>query len=98
MNKSKMPFSTLLLFTDKDLMKIFIPLIIEQILASLIGLSDSIMAASIGESAVSAVSLVEMIMLLLISLFAALAMGGTVIVGQYLGKNRKIRPEKPRIN
>ncbi|CAM4451119.1 MATE family efflux transporter [Paenibacillus xylanexedens] len=89
MKKSKMPFSNPLLFTDKDLMRIFIPLIIEQMLASLIGLSDSIMAASIGESAVSAVSLVEMIMLLLISLFAALATGGTVIVGQYLGKKQE---------
>ncbi|MEK3767250.1 MATE family efflux transporter [Paenibacillus sp. FSL R5-0887] len=76
------------LFSDKELMKLFLPLIIEQLLEALVGLVNSIMVASVGESAVSGVSLVEMVMLLLISLFAALATGGTVIVGQYLGKKQ----------
>lgn len=86
------------LFSDKELMKLFLPLIIEQLLEALVGLVNSIMVASVGESAVSGVSLVEMVMLLLISLFAALATGGTVIVGQYLGKSKRIRLEKQRIN
>ncbi|OZQ68397.1 MATE family efflux transporter [Paenibacillus sp. VTT E-133280] len=77
------------LFSDKQLMKLFLPLIVEQLLESLMGLVNSIMVASVGESAVSGVSLVEMVMLLLISLFAALATGGAVIVGQYLGKKQE---------
>ncbi|MBY3620176.1 MATE family efflux transporter [Acinetobacter sp. CUI P1] len=77
------------LFSDKQLMKLFLPLIVEQLLESLMGLVNSIMVASVGESAVSGVSLVEMVMLLLISLFAALATGGAVIVGQYLGKKQQ---------
>jgi putative MATE family efflux protein len=76
------------LFTNSNLFKLFVPLIIEQFLEYLVGLADSIMVSSVGESAVSGVSLVDFVMALLISLFAALATGGAVIAGQYLGKKQ----------
>lgn len=76
-------------FSNMDLAKLFIPLIIEQLLEYLVGLADSIMVASVGESAVSGVSLVDFIMTLLISVFIALSTGGAVIAGQYLGENKK---------
>lgn len=77
------------LFKNRDLVKLFIPLIIEQFLEYLVGLIDSIMVAHVGEAAVSGVSLVDFVMQLLISIFAALAMGGAVIAGQYLGKKQQ---------
>lgn len=77
------------LFTNKDLYKLFLPLIIEQLLGYLVGFADSIMVASVGETAVSGVSLVDFIMALLISIFAALATGGAVIAGQYLGNKQE---------
>lgn len=77
------------LFTNANLFKLFVPLIIEQFLEYLVGLADSIMVSSVGESAVSGVSLVDFVMALLISLFAALATGGAVIAGQYLGKKQQ---------
>ncbi len=73
------------LFSNKDLFFLFLPLVIEQFLAYLVGLADSIMVAHVGEAAVSGVSLVDFIMQLLISMFSALATGGAVIAGQYLG-------------
>jgi len=76
------------LFTNEDLLKLFVPLIIEQFLEYLVGLADSIMVSSVGEYAVSGVSLVDFVMALLISLFAALATGGAVIAGQYMGKKQ----------
>lgn len=76
------------LFTNRDLFKLFLPLIIEQFLEFLVGLVDSIMVAYVGESAVSGVSLVDFVMALLISLFAALSTGGAVIAGQYIGKKK----------
>ena len=79
-----------LLFDNKALAALIIPLIIEQLLAVFVGMADSIMVASVGEAAVSGVSLVDNIMILFINAFAALATGGAVIAGQYLGqKNEK---------
>ncbi len=74
------------LFSNKDLVALLIPLIIEQMLAMVVGLADSIMIANVGESAVSGVSLVDSCMMLLINIFAALATGGAVVAGQYLGQ------------
>ena len=77
------------LFDNKALFALILPLVIEQVLAVLVGMADSIMIASVGEAAVSGVSLVDQLMILLISLFSALATGGTVVAGQYLGVGNK---------
>lgn len=77
------------LFDNKALTALIIPLIVEQLLAVLVGMADSIMVANVGEAAVSGVSLVDNIMVLLINIFAALATGGTVVAGQYLGQKRE---------
>ena len=50
------------MFSNKDLAKLIIPLIIEQMLTVTIGLADSIMTSSVGEEAVSGVSLVDSVM------------------------------------
>lgn len=76
------------LFSNQDLFKLFLPVIIEQFLEYLVGLADSIMVAHVGESAVSGVSLVDFVMALLISIFAALSTGGAVIAGQYTGRKQ----------
>ena len=76
------------LFDNRMLLALIIPLVIEQLLAVLVGMADSIMIASVGEAAVSGVSLVDQIMVLLINAFAALATGGAVVAGQFLGQKR----------
>ena len=77
------------LFDNKALTALIIPLIVEQLLAVLVGMADSIMVANVGEAAVPGVSLVDNIMVLLINIFAALATGGAVVAGQYLGQKRE---------
>ncbi len=42
------------LFNNKSLIKLIIPLLIEQFLTLAVGLADSIMVSSVGEAAVSA--------------------------------------------
>lgn len=78
------------LYTNKDLKKLIVPLIIEQLLAIMVGLADTIMIASVSEAAVSGVSLVDTINILIINIFAAMATGGAVVAGHFLGqKNEK---------
>lgn len=75
-------------FSNADLRKLIVPLIIDQFLQAFVGLADSIMVASVGEAAVSGVSLIDTIMVLILNIFTALATGGAVIAGQFLGKKR----------
>ncbi|MEG0752515.1 MAG: MATE family efflux transporter, partial [Angelakisella sp.] len=65
-----------MMFSRRDLVKLIIPLIIEQTLAVTIGMADTIMVTTVGEAAVSGISIVDSINILLINIFAALATGG----------------------
>ena len=62
-----------------------VPLLIEQLLAMLVGMVDTVMVSSAGEAAISGVSIVNDLNNLVIALLSALAGGGAVIVSQYLG-------------
>lgn len=77
------------LFSNNDLLKLFLPLVIEQFLEYTVGLTSSILVAHVGEAAVSGVSLGDFVMALIISVFNAIATGGAVIAGQFLGKKRE---------
>lgn len=70
----------------RRLLRLIIPLVIEQVLAVTIGMADIVMVSSAGEAAVSGISLVDSINVLLINIFSALATGGAVVGAQYLGK------------
>ena len=74
------------MFTNQKLKQLIIPLVIEQILAVLVGMADIMMVSSVSEAAVSGVSLVDSISILIINIFAALATGGAVVAAQYLGR------------
>ena len=74
-----------LLFSNEDLKRLIIPLVIDQVLARTVGMADTMMISSVGEAAISGVSLVDMINMLINAVFAAVATGGAVIASQYLG-------------
>ena len=77
-----------MLFSSKDLRKLIIPLMFEQLLAVLVGLVDTLMVSQSGEAAVAGVALVDNINRLIIQVMAALATGGAVVCSQYIGKGR----------
>lgn len=77
------------LFTNRQLLTLLWPLVIEQALEILVGMADTVMVSSVGEAAISGVSLVDMINQLIITLFGALATGGAVVTSQYLGAKRQ---------
>lgn len=86
-------FTDNMLFSQKDILALLLPVILETFLSYFIGMMDSVMVSSVGEAAVSAVSLVDAISILFVNIFVALANGGAVVAGQYLGKKD---PEKSR--
>ena len=77
------------LFSNKRLVQLIIPLVIEQGLTILVGMCDGVMVSSVGEAAISGVSLVDMINAVILVLFAALATGGAVVTSQLLGARRQ---------
>ena len=73
------------IFSKSALKALIIPLLVEQVLAVTVGLSDVMMVSNVGEAAISGVSLVDMINNLMIAIFAALATGGAVVTAQCIG-------------
>lgn len=81
-------------FTDRQLIRLIIPLVIEQGLTILVGMADGVMVSSVGEAAISGVSLVDMIAAVILVLFSALATGGAVVTSQYLGAGQQDRARR----
>lgn len=74
-----------MMFTNKSLKKLIWPLIIEQVLIMAVGVADTMMISYAGEAAISGVGLVDMVNNLIITILAAIAAGGAIIVSQYVG-------------
>lgn len=77
------------LFSNRDLRNLIIPIVIDQFLQAAVGIADSVMVASVGEAAVSGVSLIDMVIILMIFTSMAFSTGGAVVAGQYLGKQQE---------
>lgn len=78
-----------MLFSNQSLKKLIWPLIVEQILIMIVGMADTMMVSYAGEAAISGVGLVDMVNNLIITVLAAIATGGAVIVSQYIGNQDK---------
>lgn len=78
------------LYSNKALLLLFMPLVIEQTLHITVGFADSLIISEVGEAAVSGVSLVNFLMSFLNYLLLAVSVGGSVVISQHLGhKNVK---------
>lgn len=87
MTKVKRQKKTYSLFTGRQLLWLILPIVIEQIFSTSLGLFDSMMVSGIDEAgnAGNAVSNVDQINNLIIQLFSAFATGGAIITSQYIG-------------
>ncbi len=79
-----------MLFSKRDLVKMIVPLFVQQILAITVGMVDNMMVAYAGDAAVSGVSLVGSLDNMLIIIFTSMTAGGTVVISQIMG-SRKYR-------
>lgn len=72
---------------SKELLRISAPMIVEQLCITFMGLVSTWLVNSVGEYAVTAVGMVNSIANLIIALFAALTIGGTIVVAQLIGRH-----------
>ena len=78
------------MFTKKQLWALLIPLMVEQVLNSLMGTADTMMVSNVGSAAISAVSLVDSINTLILNIFFR-------VLGKYTKKFRLLsaQTQKP---
>ncbi|MDR3597784.1 MATE family efflux transporter [Clostridium sp.] len=76
------------MFIRKNVLKLAIPIMVEQTFVMLLGVCNTIMAGHIGKEAVSAIGMVDSMNSLFISFFAALSVGATVVVAQQIGQGK----------
>lgn len=77
------------MFTNRMIRNLLIPVVLEQVLNSIMGTADTMMVSNVGSAAISAVSLVDSINVLVIQAFSALAAGGAIVCAQYIGQRNK---------
>ena len=78
-----------ILFDNRTLFWLLLPIVIEQALNSLMGMVDTVMVSTVGSDALSAVALVNSINNLVIQIFSAMAAGAVIICSQYIGSGNK---------
>ena len=77
------------MFSNRMICSLLIPVVLEQLLNSIMGTADTMMVSNVGSAAISAVSLVDSINVLVIQAFSALAAGGAIVCAQYIGQKNK---------
>ena len=78
-----------LLFHNKALFALLIPIVVEQLLNSFMGMVDTMMVSNLGSQAISGVSLVDSVNNLIVQLFSAMATGAAIICSHYIGMRNK---------
>ncbi|MDO5383193.1 MAG: MATE family efflux transporter [Eubacteriales bacterium] len=74
-----------LMFSNKALFALLIPIVVEQMLNSFMGMVDTMMVSNVGSEVISGVSLVDSINNLIVQLFSAMATGAAIICSHYIG-------------
>ncbi|GGO04864.1 MATE family efflux transporter [Saccharibacillus kuerlensis] len=69
----------------KQIIALFIPILVDQIFIVGLHMVNTAMISSAGMDAISAVNMVDSLNVFLLSIFVAVATGGTVVVAQYKG-------------
>lgn len=82
----------------KQITALFTPLLIDQAFILCLNLVNVAMISSSGVAAVSAVNMIDSINMFLISVFVAVATGGTVVVAQYKGSGNEPMVTKAAAN
>ncbi len=70
---------------ERNIIALAIPLIINNILFTLMGFVDALMVGQLGEDTISAVGNSAQVQMFLFLIFAAIGQGGSILIAQYFG-------------
>lgn len=76
-------------FTNKEMIAFLIPMVFEQIMLGVLGIADTYMVSGLGETAIAGVALVNRIDNFAKQFFLAMGQGGSVVLAQYIGADKK---------
>lgn len=86
------------LFTNRALLYLIVPIVIESALSMSLGMIDGVMAShaknAAGDDIVSAITSVDQVSNLLIQLFSAFGAGGAILTSQFLGAGQREEANK----
>lgn len=74
----------------REIIALFIPILVDQAFIVGLNLVNTAMISSSGVAAISAVNMIDSLNIFLISVFVAVATGGTVVVAQYKGSGNDL--------
>jgi len=75
-------------FSYKTLLLMYLPALVEQILISVLGIADTLMASYLSDEATAGISYVITVSNWAIAFFSSMAAGGSVLTSQYIGRQR----------
>lgn len=78
----------------RQIIGLFVPLLVDQVFIVGLHMINTAMISSAGVDAISAVNMVDSVNIFLLSIFVAVATGGTVVVAQYKGSGNSIMVSK----
>ncbi|MHC1695577.1 MAG: MATE family efflux transporter [Eubacteriales bacterium] len=68
----------------------FLPILVEQLLITMMGTVHTVMLSKVGTAAISAVGLVDQINQFAFSFFTSVSVGATVVISQYVGARKPV--------
>ena len=75
-------------FSYKGLLMLYLPALVEQILISVLGIADTLMASYLSDEATAGISYVITVSNWANAFFSSMAAGGSVLTSQYIGRKR----------
>ncbi|WP_379128719.1 MATE family efflux transporter [Paenibacillus sp. sgz500958] len=78
----------------REIIALFIPILVDQAFIMGLNIVNTAMISSAGVAAISAVNMIDSVNIFLISVFVAVATGGTVVVAQYKGSGNDLMVSK----
>ena len=75
---------------NRVIFSMFVPIVIEQLVITMIGTVHTVMLSNVGKEAISAVGLVDQLNQFAFAVFTSISVGATVVVSQYIGMGKPI--------